>query len=146
MFPGIRMEKKSAGLGVCSWEQGPCQFLPPCCHCEGKQGNAFKGISHDAIASLSLGGRGLADVCLACIRCGLPLRATCCLLSAYAVQLPFAPDENPWSMKTKELTCCSDEWSTYLICGTAQLSGNLWRGVNGICSLLVLTAPFLLSL
>lgn len=57
MFPGIRMEKNSAGLGACSWEQGPCQFLRPCCHCKGKQGNAFKGILHDAIASFLRFGR-----------------------------------------------------------------------------------------
>ena len=48
------MEKNSAGLGACSWEQGSCQFLPPCCHCKGKKGNAFKGISHDAISFLEV--------------------------------------------------------------------------------------------
>lgn len=85
-----------------------------------------------------LGGRGLADVCLVCIRCWLPLRATCCLLSACAIQLQFPLDEKPSGLGKSR-----SWWSAYLMRGTGQFSGNLWREIKGICSLLVLTTPFL---
>lgn len=60
-------KKNSAGLGVCSWEQRPCQFFPHCCHCNRKQRNVFNGISCDALASLLRFGRQRPCWCLSCL-------------------------------------------------------------------------------